>query len=196
LIQEAWTTGNLEHPNVVPVYTLGQGEDGNPVLVMKKITGVSWNEVLANPARWPEEFARMEDPLERHLSVLILVAGAVHFAHSRGVIHCDLKPPNVMLGHFGEVFVVDWGIALAFTNDAPEHLQRTNEVEGLGGTLEYMPPEMASAQGELFGPPTDVYLMGAMLHEVLTGHPPHQLGGLSGATRQCRSDGKGGADTL
>lgn len=174
LIQEAWTTGNLEHPNVVPVYTLGQGEDGLPILVMKKISGVAWDEVMANSSRWPGEFTGIDNHLERHLRVLMHVASAVHFAHSRGVIHRDLKPPNVMVGHFGEVFLVDWGIALAFNDDAPAHLQRASEIEGLGGTLEYMAPEMAAAEGHLFGPHTDVYQLGAMLHEVLTGNPPHR----------------------
>jgi serine/threonine-protein kinase len=165
LLEEARCTGLLEHPNVVPVHALGRSDDGAPVLVMKRVEGISWRELI-HDEHHPAWQHRPGDRLVRHLEILMQVANAVHFAHRRGVVHRDIKPENVMLGDFGEVYLVDWGVAL--------RLERKDDVfiNMLVGTPAYMAPEML-AGGEGVGPWSDVYLLGATLHEVLTGAPRH-----------------------
>ncbi len=165
LLGEAWLAGLLEHPNVVPVYDLGLDKNGVPVLVMKRIEGDAWCDLLADDAV-ARRHALERDLLEFHVQVLIQVCNAVHFAHSRGVVHRDLKPDNVMIGHFGEVYVVDWGIAAA-----------PGPVRHMAGTPAYMAPEMlgASASDEVTAR-TDVYLLGAVLYEVLARRTPHAPG--------------------
>jgi serine/threonine-protein kinase len=169
LMLEGRITGALEHPNIVPVYALGHDEKSRPLLVMKRIFGRSWASLL-------DEFKgdRNSDPfLRRQLNVLQQVAQAVHYAHTKGIIHRDLKPDNVMIGEFGDVYVVDWGIAVAnAANDMPG-LTRAADVDNIEGTPAYMAPEMAVGDGEQIDACTDVYLLGAILHEILTGEPPH-----------------------
>ena len=160
LLGEAWLAGSLEHPNVVPIYDLGLDPYGAPLLVMKKIEGDTWSTLLANPETM-KRHASSVDPLEFNLRVLIQVCNAVHFAHSRDVVHRDLKPDNVMIGHFGEVYVLDWGVAM-----------RPGPAKHVAGTLVYMAPEMLGG-GAAISARTDVYLLGAVLFEVLTGKAPH-----------------------
>lgn len=164
LLREAVITGRLEHPGIVPVHALGLDDRGAPVLVMKRIEGVEWRALLAD-ARHPAWAARPGDRLESHLEILMQVCQAVHFAHDRGVVHCDIKPENVMLGGYGEVYLVDWGIAVR--SDDPSSVERA----GLVGTPAFMAPELVS--GGRIGPHTDVYLLGATLHYVLTGKFRH-----------------------
>ncbi len=100
------------------------------------------------------------------------VADAVAFAHANGVVHRDLKPDNVMLGDFGEVLVMDWGLALATATF--RHSEFVTDRPSMGGTPAYMAPEMVTGPFELIGPASDIYLLGAMLFEVVTGQVPHQ----------------------
>ena len=171
LLLEARVTGALEHPNVVPVHAIGRDQADRPLIVMKRIEGTSWDRLIAELGE--NGPGSVDDQLLRHLGILLQVARAVHFAHSRGILHRDLKPANVMIGEFGEVYVVDWGIALALDARAPRGLPLATEVAELAGTPAYMAPEMAACDGESFSARTDVYLLGAMLHELLTGYPPH-----------------------
>ena len=171
LLREGWTTGLLEHPNIVPVYTLGRDDDGEPVIVMKKIAGTSWLEIIEEPQKAPDGFDA-DDPTELHVEVLIQVCNAVHYAHEQGIIHRDLKPENVMLGEFGEVYVLDWGIAVSL-RDEEERLARASDVQRPAGTPAYMAPEMVDGDGKLLGVHTDVFLLGAMLYEALTGQTPY-----------------------
>ena len=167
LLQEAWVTGRLEHPNVVPVYDLALDETGSPRLVMKRIEGVRWTDLIQAPTVVRERFGTT-DELQWHLGVFMQVCHAIHFAHQRGVIHRDLKPDNVMIGAFGEVYVLDWGIAIT-TDDSsvlPAH-----DAAQMAGTPPYMAPEMLT--GEPATVQTDVYLLGGLLYEVITGKPPH-----------------------
>ncbi len=174
LLREARVTGILEHPNVVPVYALGRDEVGGPLLVMKKITGHSWQEVLDASAD-----ARGQDAyLREQLGILIQVAKATHYAHDKGIIHRDLKPDNVMLGAYGEVYVVDWGIAVGTSNCAVRGAPMANDVNCIEGTPAFMAPEMAAGMGEILEPRTDVYLLGAVLHLILTGEAPHEKNSL------------------
>lgn len=158
-LSEAVVTGDLDHPNIVPIYDLGSNDGGALFYSMKRVEGTPWMKVIR------------QKTLEENLDILMKVADAVAFAHSRGVVHRDLKPENVMLGDFGEVLVMDWGLALL----APRfrHLGSISQSGGMGGTPAYMAPEMASGPIERIGMPADIYLLGAILYEILTGKPPH-----------------------
>lgn len=171
LLREAWVTGTLEHPNIVPVYDLGLDADGSPIIVLKRIEGVEWGEVMRN-ADAARELYGAADLLEHNLRILVQLCNAVSLAHARGVLHRDLKPENVMIGKFGEVYLVDWGIAVSLVPDPIGRLPLAVEQKDMAGTPCYMAPEMLGALGSL-GVHTDVYLLGAILHEVLTGAPPH-----------------------
>ena len=172
LLQEAWITGALEHPNVVPVHDLGVDEDGVPFLVMKKIEGEVWSELLLAPERVRDRFAA-DDVLEWHLRVLLQVCRALAYAHARGVVHRDLKPENVMVGSFGEVYVLDWGIAVALADDGSGRLPLAAHATSVAGTPAYMAPEQLGGEDPRITPRTDIYLLGGMLFELLTGRPPH-----------------------
>lgn len=177
LLQEAWVSGILEHPNVVPIYALGEDEDGLPLLVMKRIEGVSWQAVLDGRAPMPRCQARCpvaaRSDLRAHIKLLQRACAAVRFAHSKGILHCDLKPDNVMIGDFGEVYVLDWGIAVSLRPDPDGRFPLANEVRDVVGTPAYMSPEQAAGLGSCFSEATDVYALGAILHRLITGRPRH-----------------------
>ncbi len=172
LLREAWITGSLEHPNIVPVYDLAVDERDGPVIVLKRIEGTEWNQLMFDAAEIRRRF-RADDPLEWNLGVLIQVCNAVHFAHSRGVIHRDLKPENVMIGNFGEVYLLDWGIAVSMNHDPEGRLPSVQDATQLAGTMCYMAPEMLGEDPPRISPKTDVYLLGAVLFEIVTCRPPH-----------------------
>ncbi|MBN8628250.1 MAG: protein kinase [Planctomycetes bacterium] len=158
-LAEAVITGELDHPNIVPIYDLGANQKGALFYSMKRVRGTPWNKVIR------------EKSLPENLEILMKVADAVAFAHSRHVVHRDLKPENVMLGDFGEVLLMDWGLAVAGVGGkgrkAPTH------DPGMGGTPAYMSPEMAVGPLERIDARSDVYLLGAILFEIVTGKPPH-----------------------
>ncbi|MEE2788043.1 MAG: serine/threonine-protein kinase [Myxococcota bacterium] len=173
LMHEAGVMGSLEHPNIVPVHIVRITEPDNPEVVMKRIEGQSLLATLdAKPARG--------EALRRALEALRPVCQALEFAHSRGVVHRDVKPENIMLGSFGQVYLLDWGIAVR--TDRIDHAPK-----GVVGTPGYMAPEMLSGYPQDVDNRTDVFLLGATLHEILTGKPRHEsrgpLGALSQATR-------------
>ncbi|MEZ4440558.1 MAG: serine/threonine-protein kinase [Polyangiaceae bacterium] len=169
LLREGRVTGVLEHPNVVPVYALGRDNLDRPLLVMKRISGRTWGSMLR-----AEGVDRMSDGhLREHLGILKQVAHAVGYAHAKGIVHRDLKPDNVMIGDFGEVYVVDWGIAVSTRRGAVPGVPSAQEVAAIEGTPAYMAPEMAAGDGELIDAHSDIYLLGAILHEIITGEPPH-----------------------
>ena len=171
LTREALLVGALDHPNIVPVYLLGEDAEGAPVVVMKRIHGRSWGSVLREPDdEWKS--ASKRDPLERHLEILMQVCNAVHFAHSRGILHRDLKPDNVMIGTFGEVYLLDWGIAVALPG-AANGLESAAARKGVAGTPGYMAPEMTTGDNGTLSERSDVYLLGAILHEIVTGELRH-----------------------
>ena len=168
LVGEAMLMGSLEHPNIVPVHVLGTDAETRPVLVMKRVEGVVWSELLADDGHpaWSVGDLRGEDHLTAHLQILMQVANALEYAHSRGVVHRDVKPDNVMLGPFGEVYLLDWGVAL--------RLGRAHRTFELVGTPAYLAPEMAAGITEHIDARTDVYLLGAALHFVLTRRHRHE----------------------
>lgn len=174
LLREAWVTGSLEHPNIVPVYDLGLSADGAPVIVLKRIEGDAWSSLIRDGAEVQKRFGNT-DLLEHNLRILVQVCNAVALAHARGILHRDLKPENVMIGSFGEVYLVDWGVAVTLRSDPTGRLPPSPSEGDLAGTPVYMAPEMLG-NGAPLGPRTDVYLLGAILHEILTGRPPHDEG--------------------
>lgn len=171
LLREARILGLVEHPNVVPLYGLETDGRNAPVLVMKRIQGVPWRAVMRDP---DHPVMRDADRLAWHIRVLMRVCDAVHYGHARGVLHLDLKPENVMIGPFREVVLVDWGVAVCTNEKYRGWLPMADEVEEVLGTPAYLAPEMVDVARRALGPATDVYLLGATLHELLVGKPPHQ----------------------
>lgn len=163
LLQEAQITGSLEHPNIIPMHMLGQDADGKPLLVMKRVEGVVWRDLIRQSDH-PAWAALGRDRQRQHVDILLAVCNAVQYAHKRGILHRDLKTENVMVGEFGEVYVLDWGIAVRLA--APPNAE-------LAGTPAFMAPEMLDGTSRI-SEKSDVYLMGSMLHEVLTGQPRHK----------------------
>jgi serine/threonine-protein kinase len=169
LLAEAVLAGSLEHPNIVPVHVLERDRGGRPVLVMKRVEGVSWDTLIRAPAHaaWAPLLKSHGDRLAAHLWILNAVCHALHFAHSRGVVHRDVKPDNVMVGAFGEVYLVDWGIAA-----------RTAEPSAgaplVIGTPGFVGPEMLAEGASQVDVRSDVYLLGATLHYALVGKPRHE----------------------
>jgi eukaryotic-like serine/threonine-protein kinase len=190
-VVEAEITGRLEHPGIVPVYGLGTYDDGRPFYAMRFIRGDNLKSAI-------EQFHQAEEkgrePGERALALLKLlrrfldVCNAIDYAHSRGVLHRDLKPGNIMLGKFGETLVVDWGLAKSVgrNESAPASAaldDRTlvpesgsdlsgTEVGARLGTPAYMSPEQAAGRIDALGPASDVYSLGATLYCLLTGRAP------------------------
>ena len=156
LCREAFIMGQLEHPNIPPVHEIAYIEDA-PLVIMKRIFGASWE--------CPGQSGSRESLLE-DLQILIQISRAIEYAQSKGIIHRDIKPANVMIGGFGEVYLLDWGCAVEL--DGSGNFYST----GFQGTPRYAAPEMVEGSEPLTHQ-TDVYLLGATLHHILTGHGPH-----------------------
>ena len=170
-IDEARITALIDHPNIAPVYRLARAPDGALSLVMKLIEGQSFTNHLRSlpPPPWSWSV------LDSVLSIFVKVCDAVAFAHSRGVIHLDLKPDNIMLGPFGQVYVVDWGIArYRPASEQLATLETLSPRDASTGTPAYMSPEQALRIEQHISELTDVFLLGGMLYEILTGRRPHE----------------------
>lgn len=174
LLREAWITGAIEHPNVVPIHHVALDDDGSPVIVMKRISGAAWSELIEDGAEVMRRFGAA-DLLEWNIQILMQVLNAVRFAHSRGILHRDLKPANVMIGEFGEVYLVDWGIAVSLVDDGSGRLPLAANATEPAGTPVYIAPEMLGREGMApLSERTDIYLAGAVLFEIVAGRPPHE----------------------
>ena len=169
-LTEALVTGDFDHPNVVPIHDAGIDFEGKLFYCMKRVQGVTWEKLL-HPKTEDEKQMAQTYGLIDHLNILNSVCNAVAFAHSHNIIHRDLKPSNVMIGEFGEVVVLDWGLAASVGYS--DKVATLEELNAFGGTASYMAPEMAKAQKSQIGKPSDIYLLGAILYEILTRKPPH-----------------------
>ena len=184
-VREARITGKLEHPNIVPVYQLRQGSDTTePFYTMRLVEGKTLREMIAQ--HHLEQKRRDQINL---LNILTTVCQTIAYAHSQGVIHRDLKPDNIVVGDYGEIFVLDWGLA-RLIDEPPEPAGKTaatpittsTETSRTGrtlagtriGTPAYMAPEQAAGATDQIGIATDIYGLGTILLEILTGQPPHQ----------------------
>ena len=184
-IQEAQITGQLEHPHIVPVHEFGVDAKGCLYMSLKLVDGETlWQRVKRLGS------ARLDrDNLGDLIQILVRVCEAMAYAHSRGVVHRDLKPTNVMCGSYGQVYVLDWGIA-KLAEDGPDDAVRTtypmsalDEEDTLIGTPSWMPPEQAVAEHEFVDHRSDVFALGALLYFILVGESPY---GSKGVVRVIR----------
>jgi serine/threonine protein kinase len=190
---EAEVTGGLEHPGIVPVYGLGHTADGRPFYAMRFIKGNSLKEAIRRfhqAERQPDrDPGRSTLELRELLGRFMDVCDAVAYAHSRRVLHRDLKPGNIMLGKYGETLVVDWGLAKALDQPEPESPIEHSELPlkpasgsaleptlagAAVGTPAYMSPEQVDGRVGELGVRSDVYCLGATLYHLLTGHAPYE----------------------
>jgi serine/threonine-protein kinase len=182
-VLEAQITGGLEHPGIVPVYGLGHYNNGRPYYAMRLIRGESLKQAIDQFHVTGHSGQTLQ--FRKLLSRFVDVCNAIQYAHSRGVLHRDLKPGNVMLGKYGETLVVDWGLAKIQGRDEQQKvegevtLQRTpdsssapTQMGSAIGTPAFMSPEQAAGQLDEVGPASDTYSLGATLYYLLTGKPP------------------------
>jgi len=190
-LEEAQITGQLDHPGIVPVHELGLDAEGRLYFVMKLVKGRDLRAILGLVRAGQEGWTRT-----RALGVILKVCEAMAYAHSKGVVHRDLKPGNVMVGRFGEVYVMDWGLAHVVgradrrdlsIKEGSEEIRTSVREQGESdqdaplktrdgdviGTPAYMSPEQACGDLTAIGPHSDVYAAGAMLYELLAGHAPY-----------------------
>ncbi len=196
-VEEAQITGQLEHPGIVPVHELGCDAQGRVFFTMKMVRGQSLSEVMRKLRAGDLETLRSY-PFDRLLTAFLKICEALSFAHAHQVIHRDLKPANVMLGNFGEVLVMDWGLARVLNHarsDEPDSVKISIETDStqrraaaesspeftldgtVVGTPAYMAPEQARGQLSRIDARTDVFALGAMLYEMLCLRPPYEADG-------------------
>src|SRR5690606_17896535 len=172
LLREAWLTAAVEHPNVVPIHDVIMDPEDGPLIVLKQVEGDSWADLIDDPVRVAERHGH-DDLLEFNLTIFMQVCRALHYAHTRSILHRDVKPANVMIGRFGEVYLLDWGIGVRLEDDPTDRYPRAGD-GGLAGTLGYMCPDMLVNYGRMVSVKSDVYLLGATLYRIVAGRPPHQ----------------------
>ncbi|MGK0200433.1 MAG: serine/threonine protein kinase, partial [Yoonia sp.] len=218
-LEEAQITGQLEHPNIVPIHELGQDEDGNLYFTMKLVKGRSLDELI-----WENKTGQRANSLTQFLSMFLKICDAIAFAHAKGVIHRDLKPANVMIGDFGEVLVMDWGLAKITPGQTTEvqtkqpmqvnrgTIEKGQEVDEkseddsvssirsqsrvidtkfgeIQGTPVYMAPEQALGTTNLVDHRSDIYSLGAILYEILTFKRPIESNDLKIVLQQVADGG-------
>lgn len=188
-LKEAQVNAQLEHPNIIPIYQAGKDSgDGQPYYTMKFIRGKEFADLIG--AYHQAKAEGNDDPMEfrRLIGLFINTCNAIGYAHHRGVVHRDLKPANIAVGEFGELIVLDWGLAKVLSEteetetDTDPRLVSVNQDADTGvtvkgrimGTPGYMAPEQAGGLNDTIGPPADIYALGAILFEILTNEAPHK----------------------
>lgn len=180
-LREARLTANLAHPNIMPVYNMGLDVSGEPFFSMELVPGDSLKTIIKKLGKGDKDYWNAY-PMEVLLSIFIKICDAIAYAHSRNVLHLDIKPDNIRVGEFGEVLVCDWGLARVMNvpEDAGEHDGTVLDGDVLNdmtlsgtmkGTPGFMAPEQTQAYGEKT-PQTDVYALGALLYMLLTHELP------------------------
>jgi len=182
---EAQVTGQLSHPSIVPVHDLGILPDGRPFYAMKRIAGDTLKQVF-DRLKNEDPKAMEEWTIPHFVQVILRVAQACAFAHDHGVVHRDVKPANIMLGSYGEVLLLDWGVARVLgtsegsfepvTTWRSDDEQDRTIVGTVAGTPAYMPPEQAKGEIERIGPSSDVYSIGVVIYEFVVGRRPFRAG--------------------
>ena len=191
-VREACIMAQLAHPSIVPVYDLGIDARGDLYFTMKPVRGQTLHQRI-QLAEGPLSRDRIFDLIE----IAERVCDALSFAHQRGVIHCDIKPENIMLGDFGEVYLLDWGMARILAEERPAAVADGEEPAPaaacasdvmLMGTPGFMAPEQARAERTAVDARTDVYAVGALLYFALTGQAPHQASTRAERLRRAREE--------
>jgi serine/threonine protein kinase/Leucine-rich repeat (LRR) protein len=184
-LRESRITGQLEHPNIVPVYEMGVNAEGIPFYTMKFVRGTTLKEILDQVAKGESEIIK-KFPLPRLLTIFEKVCDAVAFAHSKGIIHRDLKPQNIMVGEYGEVLLLDWGLAkyVDDKNDSEFQARKvlqpdfsnsdtTQTMDGLVlGTPDFMAPEQLDSEAKI-DTRIDIFALGGILYNILTLRTPY-----------------------
>jgi serine/threonine-protein kinase len=166
-IAEAQITGQLEHPNIVPVHELAIDANGIPYFTMKLVQGTSFDKWLKKRPLGTVE------RIEQGIEILLKVCDALAYAHHRGVVHRDLKPENIMVGDFGQVYLMDWGLAKLTRSEPASGPGSMMNAKGAVGTPYVMSPEQAKGDPDDIDPRSDVFGVGAILFELLSGHGPY-----------------------
>lgn len=193
-ISEAQITAQLEHPTIVPVHEIGRMPGGMPYFTMKTVRGKSLNEIINELRILPTKDRKKSFYTERIiLRRFVQLCFGVAYAHSKGVVHRDLKPENIMLGEYGEVQIMDWGLAKVMSGSTVQTRNNIKTIRSGGelqtmegsiaGTPSYMSPEQARGDQDAIGPASDIFTLGLILAEVLTlirvfrgsGHPSQLL---------------------
>ncbi len=180
-LNEARITASLEHPNIVPVHEIGTSRTGAPYFTMKLVHGCTLEHILKKLKEKDPEYER-KYPLRTLLEIFLKICDGIAFAHSKGIIHLDLKPDNIQVGDYGEVLVLDWGLAKKIDEEQPDG-EETPEIPLLKatrmtmdgivkGTPEYMAPEQAAGRNSRRGRRTDIYSLGTILYSMLTLEKP------------------------
>jgi hypothetical protein len=167
-VAEAQMTGQLEHPNIVPVHELDIGENGVPYFTMKLVQGMSF-------AHWlylPQHALGTTERLEEGLSIVLKVCDAVAYAHHRGVVHRDIKPENIMVGDFGQVYLMDWGLARLTKSRPASGARAQMEAHAPVGTPGFMAPEQAAGNPAEMREACDIFAIGAIIYEIVSGQLP------------------------
>jgi len=204
-VEEAQVQAQLQHPNIIPIHEIGALSDGRPYFTMKQaqedafLGRIQQVHRASTDTQWrpTKDGTTFRDLIRTFHQICVTMA----YAHSQGVIHRDLKPENVLIGRFGEVLVVDWGLAKVLSGSSPSSMDELDRIEtarsqadghktrfgSVAGTPIYMAPEQAHGHTERIGIHTDIYTLGAILYEVLSGRPPYQGGSVDEIIERVRT---------